>query len=359
MIRVATLVVAVLMTYWSDAVRAEYRQVDVCFAVDTTGSMGGLLQIAKDKIWFIANALAAAPGKPDVRYCLMAYRDQGEAYVTQHTDLTTDMDLIYEKLSALNADGGGDEPEAVNQALLETVMTTTWAWQADVFRVIFLIGDAPPRSDDGLDYRQIATTADGKGILINPILVGENQRARDVWRQIAETANGTSAQISQTEHRAIPSTPMDQDLVALNQRLGTLLLPYGSDAQQQQLKEKQRRAEALADAAVADRLRYNLTAGVTVHGSGDLLEDIDSGRVSLASVDRSGLPTTLRSMSASELNVHLQQLREQRRSIQAVVGRLLAQRQQHIDALWEADDHSFEATVAKMIHHQLGSGAGH
>src|SRR5690606_39781596 len=55
-----------------------YRQVEACFVLDTTGSMSGLLDAAKQKIWFIASEIANAPGRPEVRLCLLAFRDRGD-----------------------------------------------------------------------------------------------------------------------------------------------------------------------------------------------------------------------------------------------------------------------------------------
>ena len=85
-------------------------QVEIVFAIDTTGSMGGLIDGAKRKIWAIANEVARANEKPDVKIGLVAFRDRGDAYVTQTTPLTNNLDAVYETLMALRADGGGDGP---------------------------------------------------------------------------------------------------------------------------------------------------------------------------------------------------------------------------------------------------------
>ena len=61
---------------------SHHPKVDVVFVLDTTGSMGGLIQTAKEKIWSIATTMAAAQQTPDIRIGLVAYRDRGDAYVT-------------------------------------------------------------------------------------------------------------------------------------------------------------------------------------------------------------------------------------------------------------------------------------
>ena len=59
------------------------NKVEVVFVLDTTGSMGGLIEAAKEKIWSIATTLSQAHPAPEIRMGLVAYRDRGDAYVTQ------------------------------------------------------------------------------------------------------------------------------------------------------------------------------------------------------------------------------------------------------------------------------------
>src|SRR5262245_58747597 len=96
-------------------------RVEVAFVIDTTGSMAGLIDGAKRKVWSIANQLASGQPTPKVRIALVAYRDRGDAYVTQVHDLTDDIDAVYADLQRFAAEGGGDTPESVDQALHEAV----------------------------------------------------------------------------------------------------------------------------------------------------------------------------------------------------------------------------------------------
>src|SRR5262245_9038157 len=73
-------------------------QVEVVFVLDTTGSMGSLLEGAKKKIWSIASEIARGKPSPRLKIGLVAYRDKGDAYVTKVTDLHEDLDKIYGEL---------------------------------------------------------------------------------------------------------------------------------------------------------------------------------------------------------------------------------------------------------------------
>ena len=92
--------------------------VDVVFVLDTTGSMGPLIEGAKRKIWSIATTLIDCSPDAEIRMGLVAYRDIGDEYVTKRFDLTTDIQGLYADLLRLRASGGGDWPESVNEALL-------------------------------------------------------------------------------------------------------------------------------------------------------------------------------------------------------------------------------------------------
>src|SRR6201988_2292959 len=49
-------------------------RIEVCFVLDTTGSMGGLIEGAKQKIWSIANEMVSAKPTPQLKLGLVGYR---------------------------------------------------------------------------------------------------------------------------------------------------------------------------------------------------------------------------------------------------------------------------------------------
>src|SRR5262245_24162314 len=158
-------------------VQAPKPRVDLVFALDTTGSMSGLIEGAKTKIWSIASFVARAQPTPELRVGLVAYRDVGDAYVTRVFDLDEDLDRVYKRLLSFRADGGGDGPEHVARALHESVYKMSWAPKTnDSVRLIYLVGDAPPHYDyeDGYDLARAARAAANKGIQVHAIRCGND-----------------------------------------------------------------------------------------------------------------------------------------------------------------------------------------
>lgn len=335
-----------------------YREVEACFVLDTTGSMGGLIDAAKAKIWFIANEIANAPSKPQVRLCLMGFRDRGDAYVTKLTPLTSDVDAIYRELMAFTADGGGDTPEAVNQALLETVDMKAWSTRADVLRVVFLVGDAPPQAyPDEPGYEEIAARALAKGIVINPVLCGGDTAAGDAFAKIARGARGEASQIADMGAVERIATPVDQDLAALNRRLGRLIVPYGAQAARDAVVDKQRASEGMDDIALSDRLAYNLATGRVVQGGGDLIEALDAGDADLATLDTTLLPEAMRSMTRDELVAELGRIRSERAALSQLIRSLVEERRTQIEARRAKQPKGFDGVVSDLIARQLAGGS--
>ena len=61
-------------------------QVEVVFCLDTTGSMGGLIDAAKQKIWTIANQIASGKPTPRLKIGLVAYRDRSGRTIANDDD---------------------------------------------------------------------------------------------------------------------------------------------------------------------------------------------------------------------------------------------------------------------------------
>ena len=157
---------------------AKKPRIEVCFVLDTTGSMSGLLEGAKQKIWAIANDMISAKPTPELKVGLVGYRDNGDEYVVRPFALTDDIDAMYGHLRAFEAGGGGDTPESVNEALDEAINKMKWSDDRDVLKIVFLVGDAPPHMDyaNGPKYPDLCRAAAKKDLIINTVQCGGHCR---------------------------------------------------------------------------------------------------------------------------------------------------------------------------------------
>ncbi len=166
-------------------------QLDLVFLIDATGSMGDEIDKLKASVRTIANEVAQLPARPDLCFGLVAYRDRGDAFLIRSHDFTNDLGAFQGALNQLQAGGGGDYPEAMNEALHDTVHSLSWRGNGTT-RMVFLIADAPPHLDyGGPQYDQDMAAALGKGIKIFGVgASGLDKQGEYVQRQMAQYSGG-------------------------------------------------------------------------------------------------------------------------------------------------------------------------
>ncbi len=337
-------------------------QIEVCFVLDTTGSMSALLEGAKMKIWSIANDIVRARPAPELRMGLIAYRDRGDEYVTRVFDLTDDIDAIYGHLKALNAGGGGDEPESVNQALFEAVNKMSWNPSRDVLKIIFLVGDSPPHMNykDDVKYQETCRTAAKKDVIINSVQCGQNPRTTPVWQEIARLAEGSFVQIGQTGDMVAVATPYDKDLSELNRDLEGTVVAYGPPDARHKVTEKMAASAAAPPSVSADKVTYKAKRpgkGEVVSGGGDLIGALAEGKIQLKDVKLDELPEELRKLPAEQREAFIKEKQVKRKDLQKKVDELVKQRDAYLEVERrkgaETGRHdAFDDQVARMIHEQ-------
>jgi len=316
--------------------------IEVAFVLDTTGSMGGLIEGAKAKIWSIATAIADGNADADIRMGLVAYRDVGDDYVTRSFDLTTDIQDLYAHLLELKARGGGDWPESVNEALDVAVNKLQWTPGRDTRRIVFLVGDAPPHMDYDHDTKYTTTlaVAKQKDIIVNAVLAGVARDTERVWRDIAQRGNGRFIPIPQDGGQVvIIETPYDDDIIILQNQINETVLPYGPRLKQRHTEEKTKqlsRLAASAPAAATDMASYiskrSVAAAEAVTGGGDLVSDVAAGRQKLEAVTDEELPEALRKLPAPERNALITKQMETRKTLNERLAELVAKRDKFVAA---------------------------
>lgn len=343
-----------------DAKPASRPEVEVVFCLDTTGSMGGLILAAKQKIWAISNQIASGRPTPLLKVGLVAYRDRGDEYVTKVFDLTDDLDAIHGHLQGLKAAGGGDFPESVNQALHEAVDKISWSKSDKTLKLIFLVGDAPPHMDYANDvkYPETCKKAVANNITINTVQCGTNAQTKTSWQDICRLAEGSYVQIDQGGGPIVAiATPFDAELAEINREMSKRTLVFGRREVQDAAREKASAGGALAPAAAADRASYFARNGASA--SYDLLQSVKDGKVKLEDVKKDELPEELKNLTAAEQKEFLEKLDKTRQELQKKTIELDAQRNAFIakkqaEAANTRVRDSFDQNVLRILQRQAG-----
>jgi uncharacterized protein YegL len=338
------------------------KRVEVVFVLDTTGSMSGLIHAAKEKIWSIASTLAQAQQAPEISMGLVAYRDRGDAYVTQVVDLNRDLDSMYAKLMDFRADGGGDGPEAVNEALEAAIDRMSWSQDQSTYRVVFLVGDAPPHMDYQVDtkYPQVVAAAAAKGIVVNTIQCGSLTDTVAPWRHIASLGHGRYFTVEQAGGAVAIETPFDAQIATLAAELDSTLLYYGSPEQQAAMAAKTNAIDRLnAEASISARARrgaFNASpSGAGNLGERELVDDVASGRVALDAISPAELPPAVAALPSEARSELLERTAQKREDLKQQIATLAAERDAYIEAQVDASggaDASLDQQIYDAVREQ-------
>ena len=342
-------------------------RIEIAFVLDTTGSMGGLIAGAKEKIWSIANQIASGKPRPDVFMALVPYRDKGDVYVTKVYELTSNLDQVHADLMLFEAKGGGDTPENVNQALYDAIHKLQWSNDDAVVRIIYLVGDCPPHNEyqDVPTYDKLAKAAIDKGIYVNTILCGNNSKAKAIWREIARLAEGDFMQIAQDGAVREIDTPYDAELAELNRKLIGTTIVYGDVATRQSQTRLNEAAAApvaepgsAADRSVlrksAARADFSVKSGKAA--SNDLVSDIERGRIKLDEVDEKKLPENMQEMTAAQRADFVAEKQKVRQELTKRIEVVAAKRSEHLkkEMAKTSAAPSFDGKVFDSLKRQAG-----
>jgi Mg-chelatase subunit ChlD len=336
--------------------------IDVAFCLDTTGSMSGLLEGAKSKIWSIVNTISTAKPRPVLRIALIGYRDKQDSYVTRVYDFTTNLETMYSHLREFRADGGGDTPEHVSQALHESVNNLSWSRNPAALKIIYLVGDAPPHLDyqDGFDYKKATRKAAGSGIIINTIQCGNIPGTQAIWQEVARMAEGKYAAIDQTGGMVHINSPYDAELARLSSELNKTYVAYGLSGREDLAAQSEHDAAAApVPSAAADRAASKAST-LYRNESWDLVDAVDKDERKLDQISPEELPADMRTLSRDQQRTYLKEKQEERNNLQTKIQNLSKKRQAFLDDEKKkngAKKDSFDEQVLTTLKEQ-GEGKG-
>ena len=163
----------------------------------------------KETLLSISERINNLPSRPDLRFGMVTYRDRGDAYVTRLYDFNSNVQRFLRTIEGVQANGGGDYPESLNEALNVAVDDPGWRLQ-DAVRLVFLIADAPPHLDyaQDYDYSEEMVEANRLGIKIFPIASsGLDNQGEYIFRQIAQHTMGRFLFLFYDEGSGTDTTP--------------------------------------------------------------------------------------------------------------------------------------------------------
>ena len=147
---------------------AAKQLLDVSLVIDTTGSMSDEIAYLQTEFDALSATIAAEYPNAQQRWSLVVYRDQTDEYVVRWFDFREDPQEFRTKLAEQMSGGGGDYPEASDQAL-EIANQLTWRADDDVAKLMFWVADAPHHEEHAEALADAVREARSRGIHIYPV----------------------------------------------------------------------------------------------------------------------------------------------------------------------------------------------
>ncbi|WCO03282.1 vWA domain-containing protein [Psychroserpens ponticola] len=339
------------------------KNTEIVFCLDATGSMSGLIDTAKEKIWDIVSDLAQNEDIDTLKMGMVFYRDRGDVFVTKQIPITIDLDEVYADLLEIQADGGGDTPESVNQALYESVTNMKWSSDKNTYKTIFVVGDCPPHMDylNDIKYTESCKLAAEKGITINTIKLGNScSEAITHFKKMSECTNGSYLKLDQNAEDYTIATPYDSQITDVSKAIDNSRMYYGTTAEREYNYDKKDKSMKVYDdgsvTANSSRAEYkNSKVGKKgAYGTNEIINDYNDGKLKLDFIKEDELPKELRGMSKSQIETKINDLANQRKENYSKMQELIKLKNQYIKSKEseQTGKKSFSKEVIKIIKEQ-------
>ncbi len=319
-------------------VPADQPKVDLVLCIDVSNSMDGLIDSAKLKLWDVVNELAKMKPTPELRVGLHSFGHNDypakDGWVRKDLALTTDLDEVYAKLTALKTRGG---TELVARVTKSALAEQKWTGDKNALKLIFVCGNEAADQDKEVTLSEVAKSAKEKGIFVNAIYCGTDSNAESaLWKDFAIQGGGKYSSIDQERARktsVVSATPYDKELAELSGKLNSTYVAYGAEgmkkAENQVVQDKN--AAAAAPAAAAGRAESK-SSGLYRNSSWDLIDKLkDDPKFDLKSIKEEDLCDELKKLKAEDRLPFLKKKAAERAAIQKQIGELSVKRSKHIE----------------------------
>ncbi len=328
----------------ADARPADKAQpIDLVLCLDVSGSMNGLIDSAKIKLWEIVNEMARLKPTPDLRVSLYSYghdtypADKG--WVRKENDLTRDLDDVYKTLNALTINGGTELVARVSKTALDE---QKWSQEAGALKLIFVCGNEPANQDKVVSLEEIQALAKKQGVIVNTIYCGSaaSGEARG-WQTFAENCGGRHVNIDQNKavQQVAIKTEYDEQILKLNAQLNNTYVAYGVKGAEKLENQAAQDANAAkaptnggAPAAALSRAASK-AGGLYRNSTWDLVDRMKEDKsFDITKLKEEELCDEMKKLKPDERLAYVKKTAEEREKLQKEIGELSAKRQKKIDA---------------------------
>ncbi|GGF26868.1 vWA domain-containing protein [Flavobacterium limi] len=314
----------------------ENAKIQVALLLDTSSSMDGLIDQAKSRLWNIVNTLTTLKydGKtPDIEIALYEYGNDGLSqqsnYIRQVTPLSTDLDLISEKLFDLRTNGGNEYCGAVIQ---DATKQLKWANKSSNMKLIYIAGNED-FNQGGINYKEAISDALKNDIYVNTIFCGDKTTGINThWKDGADYGKGKYFNIDSNESVRYIATPYDDEISKCDEKINKTYINYGLKGYEKKMNQntQDQNAKKVSAANYTERA-VSKSKAVYKNESWDLVDKVKDDAAAISKIRKEELPAELQNKSAEEIKTFVAQKSKERENIQKEIAVLAKKRQEYID----------------------------
>ena len=335
------------------------KAIDLVICLDVSGSMNGLIDSAKLRLWDIVNEMARLKPTPNLRVALYSYGHTNypaaNGWVRKDMDLTADLDDVYKALNALTINGGEEYVARVTRAALNE---QKWSAEAGALKLIFVCGNEPANQDKQVNLDAVAAQAKKAGVIVNTIYCGSgsNPEAKG-WADFAEQCSGRYMNIDMNKAavQVAVKTEFDADILKLGDKLNATYVTYGAAGKRGAENQVAQDANAVRASAappggafggrgaagglalppaapIAALARAESKAGALYNcASWDLVDKMKEKDFDITKIKEEDLCDELKKVKPEERLAYLKKKADERADLQKQIGELSAKRQKKVD----------------------------
>jgi hypothetical protein len=342
----------------------EKADIDIVICLDVSGSMDGLIDSAKAKLWDIVNDLGKVRPTPNLRVALYSYGhttyDPRAGWVRKEVDLTSDLDIVYQKLNGLTINGG---EEYVARVTRDAIRDQKWSTNKKSLKLIFVCGNEPASQDPMVRLADVAAMAKKAGIIINCIFCGPaNDPDAADWKEYAKMCQGRFTNIDMDRNvKASIAAPQDKELAELSTKLNSTYVVYGGrkGEQGQQNQAQQDLNATRAAPGTASTRAVSKVSPLYRNDGWDLVDRMRNDKdFDIKKVPVEELCDEMKKMSPEEREKHVKDMAARREALQKDIATLALKREAYIQEQLKKNpspsDKAFDEAIRAALKDQAG-----
>jgi len=335
--------------------------VEIAILLDTSGSMNGLIDQVRTRLWSIVNGLATTKKdgvRPDLRVALFEYGKSTvsaqDGHIRLIVPLSTDLDKISKELFALKTNGGNEYCGWVIQSAVDQLKWT----KGDHYRAIFIAGNEP-FTQGSVHYEVACKAAIAKGIIVNTIHCGPRQTGiNGKWAHAATLADGQANNIDQNAKTVHIPAPQDKRIAELNKQINNTYIGYGRLGRERKKLQKDLddKAEESSKGGLTQRAQAK-ASGYYKNSAWDLVDALKEKKVDLAKIKKEDLPKEMREMTLEQKKAYIKKKSVERKKVMDEMAKLSKERRAYVvqkrKELGEKGKSTFDTAMEKTLKEQL------